>query len=103
MLHFQRSSTPASCRRDRSDVRHRSQQNPALDPARCATVGTWSEGAAAGSDVLGRYSASLVTQHVIRQAVAVARLIGIPAPVHVRQVERPDGPQRTARREEFAD
>ena len=51
----------------------------------------------------GRYSASLVTQHVIRQAVAVARLIGVPAPVHVRQVERPDGPQRTARREEFAD
>lgn len=58
---------------------------------------------AAGPDVLGRYSGSLVTQHVIRQAVAVARLIGVPAPVHVRQVERPDGPQRTARREEFAD
>ena len=40
---------------------------------------------------------------MIRQAVAVARLIGVPAPVHVRQVERPDGPQRTGRREEFAD
>ena len=65
---------------------------PELDPC-----------AAAGSEVLGRYSASLVTQHVIRQAVAVARLIGVPAPVHVRQVERPDGPQRAARREEFAD
>ena len=63
----------------------------------------WSDGAAAGSDVLGRCSASLVTQHAIRQAVAVARLIGVPAPVHVRQVERPDGPHRTARREEFAD
>src|SRR4051812_32944667 len=44
-----------------------------------------------------------VTHHVIRQAVAVARLIGVPAPIHVRQVERPDGPQRAAPREEFAD
>ena len=40
---------------------------------------------------------------MIRQAVAVARLIGVPTPVHVRQVERPDGPQSTGRREEFAD
>jgi hypothetical protein len=42
-------------------------------------------------------------QHVIRQAVAVARLVGVPAPVHVRQVESPDGAQHAARRKEFAD
>ena len=48
-------------------------------------------------------SAHSTTQHVIRQAVAMAGLIGVPAPVHVRQVEGTDGPQRTARREEFAD
>jgi hypothetical protein len=59
--------------------------------------------ATAGAGVLGRFLASCVAQHVIRQAMAVARLIGVPAPVHMRQVERPDGPQRTARCEEFAD
>jgi hypothetical protein len=48
-------------------------------------------------------SAHGTPQHVIRQAIAVARLIGVPAAVHVRQVERPNGPQRAARREEFAD
>jgi hypothetical protein len=47
-------------------------------------------------------SASFATHHVIGQAVAVAPLIGVPAPVHVRQFERPDGSQRTARREKFA-
>src|SRR5688572_8576993 len=50
-----------------------------------------------------RLSAMCLIQHVIGQAVAVARLIGVPAPVHVRQVERTDGPQRPARRDEFAD
>lgn len=58
--------------------------------------------AVAGSDVLIRYSASLVAQHVIGQTATVARLIGVPAPVHVRQIECPDGPQRPARREKFA-
>src|SRR5689334_13172092 len=46
---------------------------------------------------------SRTTQHVIGQAVAVARLIGVPTAVHMRQVERPDGPQRAARAKEFAD
>ncbi len=44
----------------------------------------------------------MTTHHVVSQAVAVARLIGVPAPVHMRQVECPDGLQRTALREEFA-
>src|SRR5439155_11136448 len=42
-------------------------------------------------------------QHVIRQAVAVARLVGVPTPVHVRQIEGANGAQHAAGREEFAD
>src|SRR5262245_43299724 len=42
-------------------------------------------------------------QHLVRQAVAVARLVGVPAAVHVRQVERADGAQRAAGREELRD
>src|SRR6476620_8208768 len=42
-------------------------------------------------------------QQVIRQAVAVARLVGVPTPVHVRQIECPNGAQHAAGREEFAD
>ena len=33
----------------------------------------------------------------------MARLIGVPPPVHVRQVKRPNGAQHAAAREEFAD
>src|SRR6266487_773778 len=43
------------------------------------------------------------SQHVIRQAIAVARLVGVPASVHVCQIESPDGAQDAARRDEFAD
>ena len=43
-----------------------------------------------------------VCQHVIRHAVAMARLVGVPTPVHVRQVERPNGAQDAAVREELA-
>lgn len=41
--------------------------------------------------------------HVIRNAVAMACLICVPASVHVRQVERPDGAQHAGVREELAD
>ena len=33
----------------------------------------------------------------------MARLVGVPAPVHVRQVESPDGAQHAAGAKEFAD
>jgi hypothetical protein len=52
--------------------------------------------ASRSSFTLDRSSASRVTQHVIRQAVAVARLIGVPAPVHVSQIEHSNGLQRPA-------
>src|SRR5262245_56851030 len=44
-----------------------------------------------------------LAQHVIRQAVAVARLIGVPATIHMRQVEGPDGAQSAAIGEKFDD
>ena len=44
-----------------------------------------------------------VCLHVIRHAVAMARLIGVLPPVHVRQVERANGAHHAAAREEFAD
>ncbi len=33
----------------------------------------------------------------------MACLIGVPDPVHMREVERPDGLQNTARRQDLAD
>lgn len=45
----------------------------------------------------------ITPQHAIRYAVAMARLVGVPASVHVRQVERPDGAQHAGVREELAD
>src|SRR5690242_3740809 len=44
-----------------------------------------------------------IPQHAIRNAVAVARLVGVPAAVHVRQIEGPDGAQGAGVREELAD
>src|SRR3954468_6075033 len=40
---------------------------------------------------------------MIRQAVAMARLVGVAASVHVGEIEGPDGAQRAGGREEFAD
>src|SRR5437762_13612710 len=44
-----------------------------------------------------------ISQHGIGEAVAVARLIGVPAAVHVGEIETPDGAQRAGVGEEFAD
>src|SRR5262249_55962060 len=41
-------------------------------------------------------------QHMVRQAIAMARLVGIPSPVHMRQVEGPDGAQGAALLDEFS-
>ena len=40
---------------------------------------------------------------VVRQSIAVACLVGIPAAVHMCQVEGPDGAQGAAIGEEFRD
>ena len=66
-------------------------------------VAEWARAAAGRSPGWRASQSRSICQHVIRQAVAVARLVGVPTSVHVRQVERPNGAQHAAAREEFAD
>ena len=44
-----------------------------------------------------------IGEHSVSDAIAVARLIGISAPVHMSQIEPPNGAQRAGLPEQFSD
>jgi hypothetical protein len=52
---------------------------------------------------LGSHTGATHLQHVIGDAVGVARLVGVPPPVHVHQIESSNGPQHLRGCEEFLD
>ena len=90
----------AQPRRARAHGRRFAFRSPRRAPKRCAN---WRRHWASLEQCTGPRGSPIIPQHRVREAVAVARLIGVAAAVHVGEVEAADGAQAVGVREEGAD